>query len=127
MPINPITGTPLPYAQGGGTSMVGSQQPQTAPGRVPMWTGGGANPGFAPQAAPQPPGLGGALPPGLGRPMPVGTQGPPPGMPLGLTPQILAKVQARMAANQFRSGPEDSLLPTGVGNSPFARMMPGDY
>jgi hypothetical protein len=46
-------------------------------------------------------------------------------MPLGLTPELLAMIQARMAKNEFRSGPEDSLIPTGGGG--LASMKSGDY
>lgn len=125
-------------------------------GRPSMWSGGGMGSGFpqGPLAGPPTPaGLGGAAPPGLGGPMPAAAQGvppmgarplgpqggppmtpagppplggPPQGTPLGLTPEILAMIQARMAAKQFRPGPEDSLIPTGRGGG-IADLRSGGY
>jgi hypothetical protein len=117
----------------------------------PMWGGGGMGPGFpqgGPQGGPpQGPPTGPPMGPPQGPPMglpPSGGQAktsgpiiggpptPPPGappdasagMPLGITPEILKLIMARMAKEEFRTGPDDSLIPKGGG---LASMKSGDY
>ncbi len=93
-----------PMGAGGGSAM-----PATVgtPGRSAMWAGGGMGPGFPTSPAPQ------------------GVPGAPAGAPLGLTPEMLLKmIQAKQ---QFRAGPEDSIIPTGAGSSEFANLKSGGY